>query len=39
VMPPTPASQIDYLDYTGSGGAHGACYDDVNYSGNVSVAP
>jgi tyrosinase len=30
--PPTPASQIDYLNLAGDGVASGACYDDMSYA-------
>jgi tyrosinase len=33
-LPPVPASQIDYLDISGRGLAHWACYDDIDYHGN-----
>ncbi len=33
-LPPTPAEMVDYLDVAGQGDAHGACYDDIDFSGN-----
>jgi hypothetical protein len=32
-LPPTPASQIDYLDTHGRGLALNACYDDIPFKG------
>lgn len=40
VLPPTPSSQVDYLDVSARGLAHGACYDDIDYWGRpTSVTP
>jgi tyrosinase len=35
VLPPTPASQVDYLDVHGQGHAHGSCYDDIDFWGRA----
>ncbi|HQU29798.1 MAG TPA: tyrosinase family protein, partial [Nitrospirales bacterium] len=38
--PPTPASQIDFLDIHGKGLAHGVCYDDLDFEGHeILVTP
>ena len=29
--PPTPGEMVDYLDVSGIGGAHSACYDDMGF--------
>lgn len=36
-LPPTPASQIDYLDTHGRGLALNACYDDIPYRADASA--
>lgn len=33
--PPTPISMVDYLDVNGRGNAHWACYDDIDYFGQI----
>lgn len=35
--PPTPASQLDYLNLAGNGVASGACYDDITYEQTLAA--
>ena len=36
IIPPTPASMVDYMNVTGIGATHLSCYDHIDYFGNVN---
>jgi tyrosinase len=38
-LPPTPASQVDFMDTRGKGVSLGYCYDDLGYRAKVINAP